>query len=688
MSTKVYSAIVALFVCMVIIPAPSRAEDKQAKILDTINLDNIIVTANKQKENMQDVPIGITVFDDFTLADKNVSSVSELADFVPNLAISAQGTSSATVPTLRGITADLGTFSASTAMYVDGVPILSFSGYEDTLQNIERVEVLRGPQGTLYGKNAEVGVINIITKNPSNEFEGKITVDGGEDYKKELSFNLSGPIIADKFFVGLTGQFYDKDGFVTNGATGDEANNKQHWYGKGQLRWEPVDDLSIQLILSHLQYDNDGTDMGLSENGAATLGLVASGDRVVYSDLEGEETTNSNTRSLKISYDWGGILNLTSITTHRYFEEDFTCDYDFNPVYLMHSDTTAYYDKISQELRFSSTTARTKWVAGLYYDKDDDTWTNATSSVYPMMNTVVDRDLGGESYSVFGQLRYALTDKFGVTGGLRYEHQDKDFRDKTTGASFDGSWEDISPKFSLDYAFTPQVMGYATVAKGFRPGGFNLYGAQTGYETYDNEELWSYDVGAKTRLFNNKLLLNGALFYMDINEMQVTEWVLTPTLANYITNAATAKSYGIEMEILAKITSQFTLTGSFGYTHVAFDEFQDAMGDYSGNKTPNAPDYTFAIGGQYRTRNGFYAGVDMVGYGKMYLDATNSYSREAYQLANAKVGYEAYKWDIYLYGKNLFDEDYTMTGIGNGFFKVYSNPREIGIKFTYRFEGS
>ncbi len=116
-----------------------------------------------------------------------------------------------------------------------------------------------------------------------------------------------------------------------------------------------------------------------------------------------------------------------------------------------------------------------------------------------------------------------------------------------------------------------------------------------------------------------------------------------------------------------------------------FDEFQDAIGDYSGSKTPNTPDYTFSIDGQYRPKNGFYAGVDMVGYGRMYLDSVNTYSRDAYQLVNAKVGYEADKWDMYLYGKNIFDEGYTMTGIGNGFFLIYSTLREMGLKFTYRF---
>lgn len=167
--------------------------------------------------------------------------------------------------------------------------------------------------------------------------------------------------------------------------------------------------------------------------------------------------------------------------------------------------------------------------------------------------------------------------------------------------------------------------------------------------------------------------------------MQATGWVLSPSLTTYITNAATALSYGAELEMQVKITPELTLSGTFGYTNVEFDKFQDELGDYSGNKAPNAPKYTFSIGGQYRARKGFYAGVDLVGYGEMYLDTANTYLRDAYQLLNAKVGYEAGNWDIYLYGKNIFDEDYTMDGFGGEYFKVYSDPRKIGLKLTYRF---
>ncbi|WP_321414645.1 TonB-dependent receptor domain-containing protein [uncultured Desulfobacter sp.] len=249
-----------------------------------------------------------------------------------------------------------------------------------------------------------------------------------------------------------------------------------------------------------------------------------------------------------------------------------------------------------------------------------------------------------------------------------------------SGRTKDNSWDDIAPKFSVDYAFTPEFMGYVTIAKGFRPGGFNVWSSVAEYDSFESEELWSYEIGAKTQFFENRLIVNGALFYMDRNDMQATEQ--TTESMSYTTNAATAISYGAELEVQAKITPKFTMTASVGYINSEFDEYQDYLGDYSGNKVSQVPDYTFSIGGQYRAGNGFYAGVDLIGVGRMYSDRENEYEQDAYQLINAKIGYEAETWDIYLYGKNVFDEDYSMVGES---YITYSEPREIGVKLTYRF---
>ncbi len=369
-----------------------------------ISLDTITVTANKQEENIQDVPMSITAFDEFTLEDKNITSVRDLTDYVPNLILSDQGVSGSARPVMRGVVAELGTFNVSTAMFVDGIPVLSFNGFEDTLQNIERVEVLRGPQGTLYGKSAEAGAINIITRQPDNTLRGKISVDGGEDYKKDVGFNVSGPIIQDKFFFGVSGKYYSKDGFITNGYTDDEANDEAHWYGKGQFRWTPTDNLDISVIFSQLQYDNDGNTMGLSEDGAASYGWVASGDREVYSDFDTREESKISTQAFKVIYDINDTLNLTSITTHRLFQTDSATDFDFSSVDGLHGTDKSKFDKISQELRLVSNTEKIKGVVGIYYDTDD----NSTDQRIETYGTGYDRDHGGKAYAFFGQIRYAL----------------------------------------------------------------------------------------------------------------------------------------------------------------------------------------------------------------------------------------------------------------------------------------
>nr|WP_319395847.1 TonB-dependent receptor [uncultured Desulfobacter sp.] len=664
---KTFQTAVVFFLILIAVNQSLAGSDQSE-----ISLDTITVTANKQEENIQDVPMSITAFDTFALEDKNITSVGDLTDYVPNLLLTDSGISTYARPVMRGILNQVGS-DVSTAMFIDGIPVLSGSGFGDPLQDIERVEVLRGPQGTLYGKNAVAGAINIITRQPDNDFRGKFSVDVGEDYKKEVSLNLSGPIVQDKLFFGLSGQYYNKDGWIKNGYTGDDENDLIYWYGKGQLRWTPADNLDIRFIFSQQEYDNGGNSMGLSQDGAAALGLTASGDREVYSDLDAYGEPRISAQALKVSYDFDNTLNITSITTHRLYDGDSATDYDYNPVDLMHATSEGKEDKISQELRLASSTEKMSWVAGIYYDKDD----NITDLTYGSL--AIERDLGGEAYALFGQLRYALTSQIGITGGLRYETQDKEMQDHTTGYSFDDTWDDIAPKFSVDYAISEQVMGYATVAKGFRSGGFNAMSNDSAYDRYDSEALWSYEIGAKSQFLGNRLIVNGALFYMDIDDMQVRESLGDGR--NYTTNAGTATSYGAELEVLAKITPQFTMTANIGYTNVEFDEYEDASGDYSNNKPPNVPEYTFAIGCQYRPGNGFYANVDWAGIGKTYLERTNTYERDAYQLINAKIGYEAEDWDIYLYGKNIFDEDYSKK---DATYVYYSDPREIGVKLTYR----
>jgi iron complex outermembrane receptor protein len=376
-------------------------------------------------------------------------------------------------------------------------------------------------------------------------------------------------------------------------------------------------------------------------------------------------------------------LTLTSISSNRVYDDNRKSDWDFSSYYLMHNQVDSQYNKLSQELRLNSSADKLKWLVGVYFDRDDNEVHTEQDSMVPSMVTTNDRDFEGDAYAVFGQASYPLMEKLRLTAGLRYEKQEMEFTDNIAGNHYENSWDEISPKIALDYNMTPEMMAYASISKGYRSGGFNTYATDPQYAGYDEEKLWSYEVGLKTATPDQRLIVNGALYYMDIQDMQVNEAV-TPMVA-YLTNAAEASAIGGEIDITARLSEGLTLLAGFGYTNIEFDDFQDAAGDYEGNKTPYAPDYTFNVGTQYRSAMGFYIRGDLIGCGRLYYDKENEYSRDPYQIVNAKIGYETAYVDLYLYGKNIFDEEYDDNGIFDGLYTVYSDPREIGAKLTYRF---
>ena len=267
--------------------APEKEVSQKEKLRKEYELETMTVTAQKQEENVQEVPVSITVFSEQDIEDKKIESVREIADFVPNLMIFDFGGSTLTQATMRGVCATTMSLATSTGLYVDGVPILMGVGFEEGMLDIERIEVLRGPQGTLYGKSTETGVINIITRQPDNDFRGRISAEGGEDKKGQFSLNLSGPIQKDRLFLGIAGQYYQKDGFIENTTTGDTVDDREHWFGRAHLRWTPVDDLDISFIASRFEYDDGAGRMNMGENGAAMFGLPAPQDRKVTSNYEG-----------------------------------------------------------------------------------------------------------------------------------------------------------------------------------------------------------------------------------------------------------------------------------------------------------------------------------------------------------------------------------------------------------------
>ncbi|WP_287038041.1 TonB-dependent receptor, partial [Desulfobacter sp.] len=661
-----------------------KKQSKNSKTIETIT-----VTAQKQEENIQDVSMGITAFTAQGIEDAKIESLSDLADLVPSLMIFNEGGAGMNTPSMRGIHAPFETMTLSTGLFIDGVPIQSILGFENTFLDIERVEVLRGPQGTLYGKNTEAGVINIITRQPDNNFRGSLSANIGTWLSSEnddrltqtYTINLGGPIQTDKLFAGIAGKFCQKDGIIENTETGEAPDDREHWFGRAHLRWTPTDQLDVSFIASQLEYDGGGVHMNLGEYGVLSYGLPAPKYRKVSSNLQGENNASEQSQSLKINYEVNDAFELTSVTSRRVYDDEAINDFDCSSATLMHTNKDNQFSTLSQELRLSYANGGVKWISGVYGDKEAMNYDFTTD--YGSMVSVNNRDIDGNTYAVFTNLTYPLSQQFSLVGGLRYETTQKEFQDHINPKNADDSWEAVSPKFALEYHPLPGTMTYLNVSKGYRAGGFNFQARDSQYYTFDAEELWSYEVGVKNTFFNNRLIVNASIYLMDISDMQVSEKV--SSLESYITNAAEATGKGIELEVAGKITSGLTMTAGFGYTDIEFDDFQDAAGDYQGNKSTYSPEYTFNIGAQYRWKNGFYARADLIGYGEMYFDKANEYKRDAYQIVNTKIGYETERFDIYLYGKNIFDEKYDSYGYYGGYYTIYSDPGEVGLQVTCRF---
>lgn len=661
---------------------------------EQMEIETLTVTARKQKENVQEVPASITVFNNQSIEDKQIQAVEDLGDIVPNLVFVSEGQNGRKTPSMRGLNATSFNFTSTTGLYVDGVPLLNGAGYESEILDIERIEVLRGPQGTLYGKNTETGVINIITRQPGNTFSAKITAKGGALLSTEtsdrmagsLSASLSGPIVNEKLYIGVAGRYYSKDGFVKNTVTGDTMDDRKHWFGRGHLRWTPTEKLDISFIATGTEFDDDAPSVNNTDTTAAGMGVAAPEYRKIPCNKDGYNQSVADSQALKAIYDINDALTLTSVSTRRVYHEDTDGDWDFSTATISHLKIDRSYKKISQELRMDYAKDRLKWLVGAYYDRDDKGVGYDSVSDYSSFNETTARDYEENAHAIFANLVYPVTQRLGVVAGLRWECQESEFTDHLDGRNYEDDWETLSPKAGLEYRISPDIMTYATVSKGHRSGGFNsnlAIDAPSQYQRYDTEELWSYEAGIKSAFFNKRLILNAAAYYMDINDMQVTEAI--SILQTYRTNAAKGKGKGIELEIMGRVTNGLTLSAGFGYSNVEFDEFSDIWGDYAGNKNPLAPEYTFNLGAHYRHPTGFTARVDLTGCGKMYFDKANEYSRDAYEIVNMKVGYETEHFDIYLYGKNIFDKDYTSYGYYDGYYTVYSEPGEVGLEVAYRF---
>ena len=705
-------AAIILFILLVATPAPAEEPPAASAGEKPVELPTVVVSAQKREENVQEVPMSITVLSGQTLEDASIEETKDIGRLSPNVYVMDAGSYQQT--SIRGVSGFVNALQSAVGYYVDDVNLPLVYNQNPELFDIERIEVLKGPQGTLYGRNSEAGVINIVTRQPDNTFRGKFYAEGtlydtphGASPGYSFGTNLSGPLIKDKLALGVALKWNDDHSFMKNEFNNDnEATQVQRLNGRMHLRLTPTERWDISFIADGMHSDDNSGYSRYKDGPYSTQRERIDWDSPYF------RNQSEDGEALRMQYQ-GDAFNFVSITGRRAFYDDWAVDGDMTALPLYEIGMRTDDELWSQEFRLTSPKEHGpfEWLVGLYGYKQKTHISGVkdalTSPFGPMTNTLTTQ-IDSHGYAVFGEGTYTFFDRLHLTAGLRYDYnksegkQDNEmdmaafpppFNHTLSKYGDKNSDNELLPKFSVSFDFTDNIMGYATVSKGYLTGGYDYSSATSSDNfTYGPEYTWNYELGAKTNWFDNKLLLNAAIFYIDMTDKQVAE-VDPSGLTAGISNAAKARSIGAEVELSVRPLQGLDISGGFGYTDTKiknWDSFDNTGTpyDYSGNELTNAPQYTYNLGVQYYHDSGVYGRVDLLGTGPFYHDAKNELKEDAYELVNVKLGYEFDNFNVSFWCKNVFDTHYetvryAMDGFGVGVFDGAS--RQFGTTVAYSF---
>ncbi|WP_324171091.1 TonB-dependent receptor [Sulfurimonas sp.] len=675
------------------------------------NLENIVVTAEKVEQSIQEVPISVSVLDEYSILDSSIENTSDISSYIPNLTTMHEGSRDYyTRISIRGIS-NTGIGDPAVALYIDDISYADLYAFNSPLFDVLRIEVLKGPQGTLYGKNTEAGVIKIITKEPNNSPEGSMALKYGSYNKKEIIGSFNAPIIDDKLFLRFSALKSSRDGYIENLYDNSKIDSQDTTSVRGNFLLKATKNIDINLILGYNKFDDDGgfpmTAVDKSTYMAAT-GLSSLKDFQSSFSYNGESSSETKTFLLKMKYKQNNY-DLISITGYRDMNNESTLDGDFSPAKNYLGFNARDLSSISQEFRLSSKNNTSfKWLVGAYFSHEDikDKTGYKLDEVYATANGVplytedkMSANLKTEDIAIFTQntLRF-FNDKLGLTAGLRYEKSKREMNNRrhTFGGvnsvapfnNLEKNNEILLPKLALDYFIKDNIMLYSSFAKGYKAGGFSYAVNDATLSEFDPEIANSYEVGIKSTFRDIGLTLNLAAFYTKVDDYQDRVQINPTTILQQ--NATQVDIKGFELESIYTLNDEFSINTSFGITNAKYGDYINLMTseNYKDNKVSLVPKYDLNIAFKYRSSLGYFTNFEIQNTGEKYFDRANSKKIESCTIYNLKVGYERDNWDVYLTAKNLTDEEYFLDGFKDptlGYMGTVGSPREFSLNFNYRF---
>lgn len=710
--------------------APLLAQEEAADPKPGMDeLSEVVVTARRREESLREVPVAVTALTERAIETAGIEDIGDLDTEVPNLTIyAARGSSSTVTAYIRGVgqSDPLWGVDPGVGVYLDDVYIARPQGALLDVVDVSRIEVLRGPQGTLYGKNTIGGAIKYITKPLDPEFGGSVGITLGNYNQQDIRATVNSPLGSDALVGRISVGSFSRDGFGENRVTGQEVSDKEILVGRLTLGATLSDSVNVVLAADWLD-DQSGV------RGARRLNAfnpfdpqrrAPLDDRYdVLNDMPNVNDTSMTGASLTANFSLNDAWSLKSITAWRESDTDTNIDFDLLPQAITNVRALYSDEQFSQEFQGTyDGGGQLTGVMGLYYfngEAGGTVFNNFLNASFGTTNGVVYTD----SIAFYAEGTWRFSDQFSLTAGIRYTDETKEadvlnqafrFPNFTqviaTPADFNDEvdFQNFSPKLSLDYTLEDGTLLYGVVSRGFKSGGFNIRANVTAVprsaRPFDDESVTSFELGTKTSFMDDHIFLTAALFRNDYKDIQLSVFTAFDSNGDGVddaffgdfTNAGEATVQGAEFELSARFDNGFGLQGNYAYLDAEYDEFIDrGVNIADAQKFTNAPKnsggltalYTFAAFGGEITARANYSRQS-----KVYptTDLSEAIAQDSYGLFNAGLIWRNNEnWTVALQGTNLSDREYRTTGynipvlgILSGF---YGPPRQVSLSVRYDF---
>ena len=663
-----------------------------------VELPEVVVTAQLRQSDELSVPSSMSVVSEQVIAARGAQHFEEVINTIPNVNFSS-GSNRARYFQIRGIgerSQFVSPLNASVGFLIDGV---DFSGVGSiaTMLDVDQVEVLRGPQGTIYGANALAGLVNVKTKDAHDDFEAGIKLTAGEYGHETLSAVVNGAL-TDKINARVAVERHESDGYYKNDFLGSDDNNaRDELTIRSKFSVDITETWGLNLMLSHVDIDN-GYDAFTLDNSRSTLSDEPGHDRQESDSLALESTWRLNKFDLELT------LGLARSDIEYGYDEDWSFvgihpfGYSSTDNYLRDRDTESLEVRMISNDQSKLFSGSTDWLVGIYALSSSEDLTR----IYTFAAADFSSQYAFDTLAVFFQLDTHFSEKLALSTGLRFEQRDSSY-DNTDAVDFTPSEDLWGGRIALKYFLSDQTMSYVSIARGYKAGGVNADGTlPADLRLFDEEYLIEYEVGLKTRLLDNRLHLRAAIFLDDRHDQQVKSSVTrvrpdgSTEFIDFLGNAAQGTNKGVEVEVDWFALDNLKLSANVGLLDATFDEFVNEFGEnLSGRDQAHAPAYTYHVAGEYSfNRLSLQLSVD--GKDEFYFSDRHAVQSDSYTLLNANITYAADAWSLSLWGRNLTNEDVQVRAFGSfgndprkGYvtepYFQYGEPSIVGLTFGYEF---